>query len=143
MSKAIFITALLVLCSASPVPAASFTDNGNGTITDNKTGLMWQKQDDAATKTWEQALSYCEGLSLDGYTNWRLPNVKELSSIVDDTRYGPAINTVYFPNTQSSYYWSSTSDAYSTPTFAWRVNFNTGDVDGYYKTDLYYVRCLR
>lgn len=142
MSKAIFISVLLILSTFSPVLAASFTDNGNGTITDNTTRLTWQKQDDGVPKTWEQALSYC-GLSLGGLTNWRLPNVKELSSIVDDTRYGPAINTAYFSNTKSSYYWSSTSDAYSSPTFAWRVNFNTGDVDGYYKTDLYYVRCVR
>jgi hypothetical protein len=89
----------------------SFTDNGNGTITDNNTGLMWQKEDDNTTRRWESAISYCEGLSLGSYTDWRLPNIKELRSIVDNTKYNPAIDTTYFPNTASFNYWSSTPEA--------------------------------
>ena len=64
----------------------SFTDNGDGTITDNATGLMWQQADDGTTRDWENALSYAEGLSLGGYDDWRLPNAKELHSILDYTR---------------------------------------------------------
>jgi len=64
----------------------NFFDNGNGTITDNATGLMWQQSDDGTTRDWENALSYAENLTLAGYNDWRLPNVKELQSIVDYTR---------------------------------------------------------
>jgi len=63
-----------------------FVDNGDGTITDNATGLMWMKNDNGAGVLWENALSYAEGLASAGYTDWRLPNAKELQSIVDYTR---------------------------------------------------------
>jgi hypothetical protein len=121
-----------------------FTDNNNGTVTDNATTLMWQKSDDGTARTWEQSLSYCEGLTLAGFTDWRLPNIKELSSIADNTKYGPAIDTVFFPNTQSSFnslYWTSTSSFISTN--AWVVNFYDGDGRDVNKTYSYYVRCVR
>ncbi|MCP5495230.1 MAG: DUF1566 domain-containing protein [Leptospiraceae bacterium] len=62
-----------------------FTDNGDKTITDSATGLMWQQEDSASTD-WDNAISTCESLSLAGYTDWRLPNTKEQQSIVDYTR---------------------------------------------------------
>ncbi|MBI5194934.1 MAG: DUF1566 domain-containing protein [Nitrospirae bacterium] len=122
-------------------PSQSFTDNGNGTVTDNKTGLVWQ-QGEPGEMSWGSALSYCEGLSLGGSTDWRLPNIKELESLTDDTRYSPAINTTYFPNTISSYYWSSTTSA-SYPYYACDVYFFDGYVYRYYKDFNYYVRCVR
>jgi hypothetical protein len=118
----------------------SFTDNGDGTVTDNDTGLMWQKEDDGVTKTWESAI--CEGLSLGGYTDWRLPNIKELESITDDTKNSPAIDSTYFTNTNSSDYWSSTTTAENTSS-AWHVNFYSGSVNSSYKSGGYYVRCVR
>lgn len=77
-----------------------FVDNGNGTITDLATGLMWQQSDDGNTRDWEDALSYAEGLSLGGHDDWRLPNPKELQSIVDYTRTpsvtsSPAIDPLF------------------------------------------------
>ena len=62
-----------------------------------------------------------------GFSDWRLPTFKELSSIVNSGTYSPAINTDYFPNTKSSYYWSSTTHAGDTSS-AWCVNFSDGDV---------------
>ncbi|MBI4687331.1 MAG: DUF1566 domain-containing protein [Nitrospirae bacterium] len=89
----VFTVALLLCCSAALSFAAPFTDNGNGTVTDNRTGLVWQ-QGEAGQMMWGSALSYCEGLPLGGKTDWRLPNVKELESLTDDTRYNdPAIDT--------------------------------------------------
>ncbi|MBI5749112.1 MAG: DUF1566 domain-containing protein [Nitrospinae bacterium] len=120
----------------------SYTDNGNGTITDNVTGLIWQKEDDNTPRTWSDAGTYCDNLTLGGQSDWRLPSKKELISIVNYGTYNHAINTTYFPNTNSSYYWSSTTVAnYSSD--AWSVNFSYGYVDGYGKSSSYYVRCIR
>ena len=61
----------------------NFVDNGNGTISDLATGLMWQKSDDGVARNWSEALSYSENLVLGSHNDWRLPNAKELQSIVD------------------------------------------------------------
>ncbi len=119
-----------------------FEDNGNGTITDRITRLVWQKQDEGATGAWETAIIVCELLSLGGYTDWRLPNVKELRSIVDSGTYAPAIYAGYFPNTRSDSYWSSTTYVAS-PDAAWRVNFWHGEVASSLKGNHYFVRCVR
>ena len=63
-----------------------FTDNGDGTITDKATNLMWMQDDNGAGVYWEEALTYAENFEYAGYTDWRLPDVKELQSIVDYTR---------------------------------------------------------
>ena len=137
----IMITAL-ALFSSLEVTAGDFTDNGDGTVTDNITGLMWQQEDDDVTRNWERAITYCEGLTLAGHSYWRLPNVKELKSIVDVAVSNPAIDGTYFPNTNSSNYWSSTTVADITG-YAWYVVFNYGYIQRHNKTDGYYVRCVR
>lgn len=142
MKKYILLIIFILLVYTTTF-ASDFTDNGNGTISDNTTGFMWQKQDDATLRAWTDAITYCEGLSLASYTDWRLPNVKELKSIADMSKYSPAINTAYFPNTQSLSYWSSTTDASNT-LYAWVVEFGGGMPNTSYKpTDLGYVRCVR
>lgn len=70
-----------------------FVDNGDGTITDNATGLMWQQADDGTTRNWENALAYAENLTLAGHSDWRMPNAKELQSIVDYSRSPDATNS--------------------------------------------------
>lgn len=86
-------------------------DNGDGTATDWGTSLMWEQHgnDHVPRGYWESALDYCEELSLAGHDDWRLPNVNELTSLVDFSRNDPSINTDFFPVTVSDYYWSSTS----------------------------------
>jgi hypothetical protein len=64
----------------------NFTDNGNGTICDNATGLMWMQDDSGQGMNWPDALTYAENFQFGGYSDWRLPDVKELQSIVDYTR---------------------------------------------------------
>jgi len=115
--------------------------NGDGTVTDTITGLMWQQATDGLM-SWEAAISYCEALSLSGYDDWRLPNRKELHSIVHYSRYNPAIEISVFPDTSSSYYWSSTTSALNTD-YAWNVGFNYGYVYYYYKSNSYYARAVR
>ncbi len=60
----------------------NFKDNGDGTISDSATGLMWAKEDNGKGIVWGEALTYAEGATLAGHDDWRLPNVKELQSIV-------------------------------------------------------------
>jgi len=107
----------------------SFIDNFDGTITDTSTGLMWQQDTAPGRYNWEQALTYCENLSLAGKNDWRLPNRNELQSIVDYSRYNPAIDTAFFPDTGADYYWSSTTGA-NYPNEAWAAYFFYGYMDG-------------
>jgi hypothetical protein len=123
----------------------NYIDNDDGTVTDTDTGLMWQKDTALGTNIWQQALSYCENLTLAGYSDWRLPNVRELQSIVDYALYNPSIDPV-FPNVFQnvlSYYWSSTT-ATDLLYYVWVVDFYGGSVgyDGKL-TGTHYVRAVR
>ena len=108
-----------------PWPTPRFTVSGD-CVTDNLTGLMWTKNANlpGGYKTWQQALDYTNGLSLCGYTDWRLPNVNELESLINAEQNNSAtwLNTQGFSNVQSipGGYWSSTSFAYY-PDYAWIV----------------------
>ena len=131
-----------------PATGAKFTDNGDGTITDNATGLMWAKDGNGAGcnngngVAWPAALTWAGGLNFAGHSDWRLPNVKELMSIVDHDESAPAVDTTFFPNTQSNYYWSSTTFADYTGN-AWFVYFYNGYVNNVNKDITYYVRAVR
>ncbi|MDO8803550.1 MAG: DUF1566 domain-containing protein [Elusimicrobiota bacterium] len=114
---------------------------------DNRTGLMWVTNPNDAgiggIYTWENAITACETSGYAGYPDWRLPNIKELVSIVDySTAASAKINGTYFLNTQANYYWSSTTYVPNT-TYAWYVYFGNGSMDGSSKTGTYYVRCVR
>jgi hypothetical protein len=104
--------------------------------------LMWQDNQEAKNikKDWQGAKEYCQGLKLAGFRDWRLPNIYELESIVDENR-NPAIKSE-FSNTAPYYYWSS-SERQSSSDFAWFVNFLYGYSDGNDKTYKLHVRCVR
>lgn len=95
----------------------NFTDNGDGTITDESTGLMWIQDDNGEGVDWENALAYAENSDFAGYDDWRLPNVKELQGIVDYSGNFPAINSLFSctPITNEAgdadygYYWTGSS----------------------------------
>lgn len=114
-----------------------FTDNGDGTATDNLTALVWLKNANhpLGTRTWQGALDYIVALNnVKGavITDWRLPNINELHSLVDLTRSNPALPAARpFTSVQISLlsgYWSSTSDA-SFPNGAWFVSMSDGSVN--------------
>ena len=118
-------------------PNPRFTDNSDGTITDNLTGLIWLKDANCfGLVTWNNALSDSNGLSsgscglTDGSSagDWRLPNHKELFSLVDPENYNPALPSEHpFTDVQSSYYWSSSTYAHNT-IIAWYVDMLNGFV---------------
>jgi hypothetical protein len=137
-------------------PNPRFTDNDNGTVTDNLTGLLWLKNVNNSCfgqkKSWATALSdannleagYC-GLA-DGSSagDWRLPNVKELESLPDFSQYGPALPSGHpFSGVQSGeedYYWSSTTVESGV---AWSLRMYYGDITDTIKTNAYYVWPVR
>jgi hypothetical protein len=151
-SKLFILNFSFLFLFAMQVGATPFTDNGDGTIKDQATSLVWQKcsqglsgtscsSGTATTATWANAVSYCNSLSLASKT-WRLPNVNELISIIDYIKSGsPRIDTTAFPATVASEYWSSTTYAAST-TNAWFVYFFVGYMTNTLKTNSYYVRCV-
>ena len=113
-------------CQTANIPATSptsqLTDNADGTVTDTKTGLMWEQCAEglsgagcttgtAQTYTWQAALNRAQTVNTTGgfagYTDWRVPNIKELRSIIEQQCYDPAINLTRFPNTASAVFWSS------------------------------------
>ncbi|MBS1516265.1 MAG: DUF1566 domain-containing protein [Bacteroidetes bacterium] len=119
-----------------------FSNNGNGTTTDLVTGLMWQQVPFADSLTWEQALTNSENLNFAGYSDWRLPNVKELQSINDETLINPSVNQTFFSGVSVKKYWSSTSLPNQT-TKAWYLDTQFGITTYDFKTRAFYVICVR
>jgi hypothetical protein len=113
----------------------------NNMVTDSTTGLQWQ-DNESAVMNWIDAISYCELLELGGYSNWRLPNVRELYSISDRSFFRPAINTDFFKNATSEYYWSSTT-LVEGKHYALTVDFAYGSQYREAKTYNKFVRCVR
>lgn len=145
--------------------ARSYVDNGDGTITDQRTGLMWEKLSDDGTihdkdtaYTWTDAFSTKVAMlnagSFAGFTDWRVPNVNELQSLVNYGAAYPAINAAFNANcaatcsvltcscTQPSASWSS-STYLDIPSNAWVAYFQDGSVVGYLKANSGYVRAVR
>jgi hypothetical protein len=124
-----------------------FKDNGDNTVTDVTTGLTWIKDHTtlkgfAEEMTYSEAEEACKKLNVGGQKDWRLPSREELLSIVDLTKYDPAIDQI-FTNTKKSYYWTSTPCAWDAD-FAWVVSFSDGYVNGYdSKGSSNYVRPVR
>jgi hypothetical protein len=122
-------------------PESRYTVNNDGTVTDNDTGLMWMQCSEgqawesdggagncagtATIHTWGAALTLANEKSFAGYADWRLPNFKELASLVAEDRYDPAINSTIFPATPSSDFWSGSPFA-ADSNDSWNVSFADG-----------------
>jgi len=123
--------------------ATRFTDNGNGTVTDSITGLVWLKNASCfAEQAWSNALLLANSLASpncglsDGSTagQWRLPNRNELQSLIDYTRVSPALPVDHpFTGVRSNYYWASTTSMPRT-SYAVTVFLVTGIVTALEKT---------
>jgi len=136
----LFAFSFVLLLIFTSVANADFTKEGD-IVKDSVTKLEWQDDAVGDEMQWQEAIEYCESLELGGYDDWRLPNINELKTIIDRSRYNPAIVLV-FENTSSYDYWSSTTyeDGHDV---AWNVNFYVGYVYGSSKDDDRYVRCVR
>jgi hypothetical protein len=127
---------LLIIISTSVLISAEV-------FKDLSTGLIWE--DSYATQGIKKDLSeakvYCKELKLDGKSDWRLPNIKELYSIVDTNKFNPSIKNG-FKNIVSYYYWSSTPFV-SSSSDTWYMDFSHGSIYSSNKSHKYYVRCVR
>lgn len=117
-----------------------FADNGDGTITDHATSLMWTKTDSSDPMNWEAALAYAGNLGTGGYADWRLPNAKELQSIVDYARapdaqdpaqQGPAIDPLFEVTETESWCWTSTTHLDGPAPGGWAAYVCFGQAWGY------------
>jgi hypothetical protein len=141
----------------STTPTSDFHDNGDGTVTHKKTGLMWTKctlgqtggdcsGGSATTYDWSAALQAAKASRIAGYNDWRVPNVKELITLVEKRCFDPAINVAVFPAIPVSDVWTSspTTDFPSNTPTSWGVNFaEFGYNFTYERTDLLSLRLVR
>jgi hypothetical protein len=118
-------------------------DNKKEVVYDPNTNLLWQDNKQAKTlkKTWQGSTKHCDALVFGGYSDWRLPTITELKSIVDYTKDNPAIKNG-FKNVVSDFYWTSSPNV-ADSSGTWVVNFSYGNdfLDG--KSYSFLVRCVR
>jgi hypothetical protein len=112
-------------------PDPRFSDNGDGTITDNLTGLMWERVQSGEVYTWINAINYCDKLNLGGHTDWRMPNINELETLENLGASNPAsrLNSQGFSNLPTGHrrYWSSTTFIVNIKN-AWTVSLQEGGI---------------
>jgi hypothetical protein len=124
---------LFVIAVRGQKAATHFVNNGDGTVTDLSTGLMWQGATVPGLHTWSEALTYCESSNYANFNDWRLPNLKELASIVDLTKTGPSIDGYFLSNINNDAYWSSTT-LLTNSSNAWTIHFLDGQGPYYTKS---------
>jgi hypothetical protein len=133
---------LLTTVGHADAPPGRYTI-ASGTVTDNKTGLIWQQIAPTDEKLGDDAYIYCNGLTLGGSSNWRTPGMRELSSLVDESRTSPAIDLNAFPGATGGNFWTQTPIPNS-PTASFWIEFTYGTTGGgntAHSTAL--VRCVR
>ena len=125
-------------------PQPRFTDNGDDTVTDNNTKLIWSKNANlCGHKNWLGAMHYCSGLTHAGHSDWRLPSISELKSLIDRSQWNPALPPGNpFTNVRGSYYWSSTTREFY-PHIAWCIVMGLGDVHYFWRGSTFCVWPVR
>jgi Protein of unknown function (DUF1566) len=133
-------------------PDSGYTVHNDGTVSDTHSGLMWKRcaegQDgstcsgNASSHSWSEALSLAANSAFAGYRDWRLPNIRELKSLVETCRFDPSINDSIFPATPSRVFWSA-SPYPPYLAYAWNVHFGPGNSNAYYRREDSHVRLVR
>ena len=136
-----------VNCVSNFVPSnpdsAYQVDVATGVVTDSRTGLMWKRAEESTFMNWPTALATAEASVYAGYSDWRLPNIKELRSVVEECRVQPAINDTIFPGGSTFGVWSASPNI-DQPNRAWAVDIRYGvDVSGLRDQQAYAVRLVR
>ncbi len=127
--------------AGADAPADRYTvDAPGGLVTDERTGLVWQHPPAAIAYTWEEARVYCSDLRLARTGGFRVPTLKELLTLVDPVRIGPAIDLTAFPSTPSDWFWTASTRHASGPA---AVSFQTGETTFFALQDPLRVRCVR
>lgn len=120
-------------------------DDIKKTVLDTNTNLMWKdrNEDNTIKKTWQESINYCENLDFSGYSDWRLPNINELLSIVYNKEFDPAVNKNFFKNFYRGNYWTSTTFSSDPSKKAWFMYFYYGNTSATLKTKEFIVSCVR
>ena len=129
-----------IAVKTKPTKVFRYLDNADGTVTDGKTSLVWQKTDDLKERTFPHARSFCESMVLGGHDDWRLPRIDELQTIIDNDKYNPSINSMFIGKPNG--YWGNTTYVYW-PDYAWFIWFLNGDTYTDPKNIGHLVRCVR
>jgi Protein of unknown function (DUF1566) len=126
---------------------ASYDTSTPGVVLDDVTGLLWQEPDSGLAGPWSMAATYCSSLTLATHDDWRVPSILELASIVDYTRYDPALDPAFSVSLAASKvdyeYWSSTPEDTMVGTGAWAVYASVGFLVVEHVQDFFAVRCVR
>lgn len=128
VSEGLCVAVLVVLCCGTALSQVRFVDNGDGTVTDTTTNLMWAQYDCMGNISWHDATAYCNGILLSRYRDWRMPTINELATLYD--RDEPGYETIcgdkvkVTPLIHLSCGWVWASDARSITAFAF--NFSGG-----------------
>ena len=134
--------------SGNVAPISRFTDHGDGTVTDNQTGLEWVRSPqslsgNSGTMVWTNAMQFCNELVYADHSDWRLPSRTELMGLVDCTQNSPALPAGHPFAVQNSHYWSSSTTQSNNTGFAWFVNMHYGYESDYYTALSFYVWPVR
>jgi hypothetical protein len=136
------LSAAQISIAHADAPSGRYTAE-DGTVYDNRTKLTWQQSVSSTLYSQQGARSYCVSLGVaSGQTDWRLPTLKELLTIVDHSQVNPAIDPTTFPLTPLDAFWTLTSQARAS-TSAWLVNFDVGRTITDSVANKYSVRCVR
>lgn len=152
------VTAQTCLTNADrTVPTTEFTDHKDGTVTHEKTGLTWSRcpvgQDYNSSSgacegkftafTWRDALAEAESSTFSGSSSWRLPNLKELASLLEFSCESPTANIEVFPYEGGEYFWTSSPSRTGSEDRAWALEFDASPTQTRFKNTLYPIYLVR
>lgn len=145
----------VLLCTSAVAQGGRFSVSADQQqVTDQSTGLVWRRCEEglrfeagaclgtALSFMHESALIRARTVATESGQGWRVPNVKELGSLIDRARRSPAVDTAFFPSTSSDYYWSSTPNVVIQSS-AWWVNFASGEISNSSRLDSFRLRLVR
>lgn len=139
-------------------PTERFTDNGDGTVTDKASGLMWMRcavgqewkgetcVGDAEDYAWAATQAAAEAINASGehfFSDWRVPGLRDLAMIIERECQNPRINLTVFPNTAPAFFWTQSTPEADAETRAYALSFGPEGVEPHAKTLTHHLRLVR